>query len=54
MAGGKTAAYDTGKVSAFLTKFKPAYVKAEPLLTAALSEAKKDQKTVFLWFTAPT
>ncbi len=47
-------AYDTDALHAFLTKFRPAYLKAEPLLTEALSQAKKDQKTVFLWFTAPT
>jgi hypothetical protein len=47
-------AYDTDKLNAFLTKFKPTYLKAEPLLTEALSQAKMDQKTVFLWFSAPT
>jgi hypothetical protein len=47
-------AYDTKKLNAFLARFKPTYVKAEPLLAEALSEAKKDQKTLFLYFSAPS
>ena len=34
-------------------KFKPTYVNADPLFTAALSQAKKEGKTLFLWFNAP-
>jgi len=52
--GNAAVAYDTTKLNRFLTRFKPTYVKAEPLLTEALSRAKKDQKTVFLYFSAPT
>ena len=51
--GGGTPAYDVKKLNEFLTKYKPAYVNAEPLLTEALSRAKKEQKTLFLWFSAP-
>jgi hypothetical protein len=51
-AGGP-ATFDAAKVNAYLLKFKPVYVNAEPLFTAALSQAKKDQKTLFMWFGAP-
>jgi len=50
---GSTPAYDVKKLNEFLTKYKPTYVNAEPLLTEALSRAKKEQKTLFLWFSAP-
>jgi len=51
--GEGAAAYDGKKLNEFLTKYKPAYVNAEPLFTEALSRAKKDQKALFLWFSAP-
>ncbi len=54
MAGtGPPATFDDKKLNEYLLKFKPEYVNAEPLFTAALSQAKKDQKTLFMWFSAP-
>ncbi len=50
---GAPAMYDDKKLNEYLLKFKPEYVNAEPLFTAALSQAKKDQKTLFMWFSAP-
>jgi hypothetical protein len=52
--GDASAAFDTRKLNTFLTKFKPTYLKAEPLLAEALSQAKRDQKALFLYFSAPT
>jgi len=52
--GDAATAYDTKKLNEFLAGFKPTYLKAEPLLAEALSQAKKDQKTLFLYFSAPT
>lgn len=52
--GDASAAYDTRKLNTFLTKFKPTHLKAEPLLAEALSQAKKDQKTLFVYFSAPS
>jgi hypothetical protein len=51
--GTGAAAYDGKKLNEFLAKFKPAYVNAEPLLAEALSRAKREQKTLFVWFSAP-
>jgi hypothetical protein len=51
--GEAAAAYDAKKLNEFLKKYQAAYVAAEPLFTQALSQAKKDQKTLFLWFSAP-
>jgi hypothetical protein len=50
---GAAATFDDKKLNEYLLKFKPEYVSAEPLFTAALSQAKKDQKTLFMWFSAP-
>ena len=50
---GAPATFDDKKLNEYLLKFKPEYVDAEPLFTAALSQAKKDQKTLFMWFSAP-
>jgi len=50
---GPAATFDDKKVNEYLLKFKPEYVNAEPLFTAALGQAKKDQKTLFVWFSAP-
>ncbi len=52
-AGEGAAAWDGSKLNGLLTKFKPTYVNAEPVFTAALSQAKKEGKTLFLWFNAP-
>jgi len=51
-AGGPTA-YDPEKIAAFLKQHQVAPVAADPLLSAALAEAKRDGKYVFLWFSAP-
>jgi hypothetical protein len=51
--GEGAAAYDGKKLDEFLAKFKPEYVKAEPLLTDALRQAKGENKALFLWFSAP-
>jgi hypothetical protein len=50
---GAPATFDDRKLNEYLLKFKPEYVNADPLFTAALSQAKKDQKTLFMWFSAP-
>jgi hypothetical protein len=50
---GPAATFDDKKINDYLLKFKPIYVDAAPLFTAALSQAKKDQKTLFMWFSAP-
>jgi len=50
--GGPTV-YDPEKIAAFLKQHQVAPVAAEPLLAAALTEARKDGKYVFLWFSAP-
>jgi hypothetical protein len=50
---GAAATFDDKKLNEYLLKFRPEYVSAEPLFTAALSQAKKDQKTLFMWFSAP-
>jgi hypothetical protein len=50
--GGPTA-YDPEKIAAFLKQFQVPPVPADPLLAAALAEAKREGKDVFLWFSAP-
>jgi hypothetical protein len=52
-AAGAASLFDPKLLVAFLTKHQAPYPRAEPLLTSALSRAKKDQKTLFLWFSAP-
>ena len=52
-AGAGAAAWDGRKLNETLTKYKPTYVNADPLFTAALSQAKKEGKTLLLWFNAP-
>lgn len=52
-APGGAAVYEPEKIAAFLTQFQVAPVPADPLLGAALAEAKRDGKYVFLWFSAP-
>ena len=50
---GAATAYDPDRISAFLRQPQVAPVPAGPLLEAALAEAKRDGKYVFLWFSAP-
>jgi hypothetical protein len=50
--GGPTV-YDPAKIAAFLKEHQVAPVAADPLLEAALAEAKHDGKYVFLGFSAP-
>jgi hypothetical protein len=50
--GGPTV-YDPEKIAAFLKQHQVAPVAADPLLSAALAEARRDGKYVFLWFSAP-
>ena len=50
---GAPTAYDSDKIAAFLRQHQVAPVAADPLLAAALAEAKRDGKYVFLWFSAP-
>lgn len=52
-AAGAATAYDPDKIAAFLRQHQVAPVPADPLLAAALAEAKRDGKYVFLWFSAP-
>ena len=50
---GSPTTYDPDRIAAFLTQHQVAPVAADPLLAAALAEAKRDGKYVFLWFSAP-
>lgn len=52
-APGGPSVYDPDKIAAFLDRHQVASAAAEPLLAAALAEAKRDGKHVFLWFSAP-
>ncbi len=52
-APGAATAYEPDKIAAFLKRHQVAPVAAAPLLAAALAEAKRDGKYVFLWFSAP-
>jgi hypothetical protein len=47
------SSYDPKALVAFLAKHQAVYLDAGSLLTSALSRAKKEQKTLFLWFSAP-
>jgi hypothetical protein len=53
MTGDDPAAFDPKKVAAFLAKYQAPAPDADPPFRAALSQAKKDGRYVFLWFTAP-
>jgi hypothetical protein len=53
MVGDDPAAFDPKKIAAFLAKYQAPAPDADPPFQAALSQAKKDGKDVFLWFTAP-
>jgi hypothetical protein len=46
-------AFDPKPVVEFLAKNQAPYPNAETLLAGALSRSKKDQKALFLWFSAP-
>ena len=52
-APGAATAYEPDKIAAFLKRHQVAPIDAAPLLAAALAEAKRDGKYVFLWFSAP-
>ncbi len=51
--GTASSALDPQRLVDFLTKHQAPYLNAETLLSAALARAKKEQKTLFLWFSAP-
>jgi len=51
--GEGAAAYDGKKLNAFLAKYQATYLNADPLFKTALAQATKDQKTLFVWFSAP-
>lgn len=50
---GSPTTYDPDRIAAFLKQHQVAPAAADPLLAAALAEAKRDGKYVFLWFSAP-
>jgi len=52
-AGAEPVSLDPKKFAAFLTANQAAAPDADPPFKAALSQAKKDGKSVFLWFAAP-
>jgi hypothetical protein len=52
-AQGAATAYEPDKIATFLKQHQVTPVAADPLLAAALAEAKRDGKYVFLWFSAP-
>jgi hypothetical protein len=48
------AAHDAAKIAAFLTAHKaPPPPDADPVFDAALQRAKREDKTLFVWFSAP-
>jgi thiol-disulfide isomerase/thioredoxin len=49
----KGAEHDPAKVLAFLNQWKPSPASAEEALTTALSQAKRENKRVFVQFSAP-
>jgi hypothetical protein len=51
--GEGTAAYHSKKLNDFLKKYQAPYVNADLLFKSALAQAKKEQKTLFVWFSAP-
>jgi hypothetical protein len=53
LAGDDPATIDPTKFAAFLEKHQAPAPDADPPFQAALSQAKKDGKYVFLWFSAP-
>lgn len=52
-ADGDPASVDPKKLGAFLTKYQAPAEDAQPLFNAALARAKRENKEVFLWFSAP-
>jgi hypothetical protein len=52
-AGEGAAAWNGAKLNELLVTFKPTYVNADLPFASALSHAKKEGKTLFLWFNAP-
>ena len=53
-AAGAPAAFDPDKIVAFLAKNQaPLPGNAEPLFRAAIEKAKRENKEVFVWFSAP-
>ncbi len=52
-AQGAPTAYEPDRIAAFLKQHQVTPVAADPLLSAALAEATRDGKYVFLWFSAP-
>jgi len=53
LTGTDPAAVDPGKMATLLARHQAPAPDADPPFRAALSQAKKDGKYVFLWFTAP-
>lgn len=54
LAEADPAAYDVPKLAAFFKKHQaPPAPDAEPLLEAALKQAKAEGKSLFVWFSAP-
>lgn len=51
--GAASSVLDPQRVVDFLTKHQASPLNAATLLSAALGQAKKDQKALFLWFSAP-
>lgn len=54
VTAGEPIAFDTKKIADFLSTYQaPPAPDAGPLLQAALARAKTDDKSVFVWFSAP-
>jgi hypothetical protein len=53
VAPGSPTAYDPEKIAAFLKQHQVPPAAADPLFAAAIAEARRDGKYVFLWFSAP-
>lgn len=53
LAAGEGSGYDSAKIAAFLTAHKAPAPDAIAPFEAAVKQAKRDGKTLFVWFSAP-
>jgi hypothetical protein len=53
LASADGAGFDSGKIAAFLTQYKAPAPDAIAPFEAAVKQAKREGKTLFVWFSAP-
>jgi hypothetical protein len=53
LASGDGAGFDPAKISTFLTRYKAPAPDARAPFEAAVTQAKREGKTLFVWFSAP-